>query len=248
MSVTTGRWSPRPGRVTTQWQVDGKNVAGATGNRFPLTSRHAGHRISVVVTARRYGYAPVSRTFTTSAVNRAPLTLTRHSTVTGHNIQRQVLRVTPGAVRQQATRHITWLRDGKPVAGANAATYTLTRRDVRRNVSARVTWTRPGYRPMVDETRGRFIRGILRLETHKTRLRRGVLFDITARVAGQRLSEPTRVVVRNGGRVRATGLMREGHLRIRVTGLPRGHRTLWFYFAPTGESINRAVSRRAYFR
>jgi len=105
-----------------------------------------------------------------------------------------------------------------------------------------------GYRTITEEVGRRTIRGTVRLATTKTRLRNGVRFDLVATVAGRRLTEPTRVVVRNGGRVRATGIMREGQLRLRVTGLPRGQRTLWFYIAPTSQSVNKIVSRRAWFR
>ncbi len=248
MTVTGGQWTPRPVHVSFQWLVDGEEVPGATGQHFDLTARHAGHRISVAVTAKRVGYAPETKTFTTSAVNRALLHQTRRSSLTGSAVRGQVLEVQPGAVKERSTRYVRWLRDGEPIKDATDLTYELRKRDVTHEISARVTYAKAGYRPVVDETGGRVVRGTLRIATKKTQIRRGVLFDITATVAGQRLPEDTRVVIRNGGRVRASGTMHDGHLKLRVKGLPRGHRTLWLYFAPTKVSANKIVSRQAWFR
>lgn len=57
-----GRWSPEATRVRYQWRADGKAIPRATRSTFRLTSRQAGKRISVKVTASRTGYATATRT------------------------------------------------------------------------------------------------------------------------------------------------------------------------------------------
>ena len=232
-----------------QWLVDGAKVPGATSQRFTLLPKHAGHKVSVAVTARRSGYEPVTRTLSMpSKVRRALMTKTRRSTVDGSRVRGQVLRVHPGAVKQSATRTVSWTRDGRPIKGATNLTYRLTKWDVGHNVAARVTWTKHGYEPVSESVGTRFVKGTVRLLTTKTRLRHGVRFDITATVAGRPLTDPARIKIGNNGRIRAAGTTDDGHLVLTVKGLSRGWRTLWFYVSATDESVNKITSRRAYFR
>ena len=45
----------------------------------------------------------------------------------------------------RAAMSLQWLRDGRPIAGATASRYTLTRADRDRKVSVRATARRYGY-------------------------------------------------------------------------------------------------------
>jgi hypothetical protein len=249
LSVSRGQWDPTPSSVSFQWLVDGAKVPGARSQRFTLLPKHAGHKVAVAVTARRSGYEAVTRTLAMpSKVRRAHMTQTRRSTVDGSRVRGQVLRVHPGAVKQSATRSVSWTRDGRPIKGATDLAYRLTKYDVGHHVAARVTWSKDGYEPVSESVGTRFVKGTVRLLTTKTRLRHGVRFAITATVAGKALTEPARVRIGNNGRFRASGTTRDGRLVLTVTGLSRGWHKLWFYVSATDESVSKITSRRAYFR
>ena len=62
LTVRTGVWTPKPVRLSVTWLRDGQVIRGAHGLRHRLTAADRGHRITVVVTGRRAGYAEVSRT------------------------------------------------------------------------------------------------------------------------------------------------------------------------------------------
>jgi surface antigen len=248
LRISSGTWSPQPVRLSYQWLVDGERVPGATSPRFGLAARHAGKKVTGTVTARRNGYAPVTRKVTTGPVQLGVMQSVRSSTLSGRPVRGETLRVRPGAVDRQATAKVQWLRDGRPIPGATGTAYELKRRDVARRVRARVTFTRPGYRAVAERVGGRLVKGKVRLVTTKKRVRNGIVFDVVAQVAGQRLADPTPIVVRWNGQVQARGVLENGRTRLRVTGLPRGQRVLWFRVARSPISVVKVVPRRAWFR
>ena len=60
LAVRTGEWGPGEVGLGIGWYRDGHLVAGGDHYRVRSADRH--HRITVVVTGRRAGYAPASRT------------------------------------------------------------------------------------------------------------------------------------------------------------------------------------------
>ncbi len=56
LSARVGSWAPVATGYRLQWRRDGRAIPGATGGSFALTTRDAGHRLSLVVVARRAGY------------------------------------------------------------------------------------------------------------------------------------------------------------------------------------------------
>lgn len=60
LTASTGRWSPAA-TFSYQWQRDGRPIARATGRSYALRAADRRHRIRVVVTATRSGYADTVR-------------------------------------------------------------------------------------------------------------------------------------------------------------------------------------------
>ncbi|HEX2057955.1 MAG TPA: CAP domain-containing protein [Actinomycetota bacterium] len=70
LRVDRGTWTPDPDTFDYQWLRAGAEVEGATGDTYRLTRRDKGKRISVLVTARRDGFADESAT--TAPTRRVP--------------------------------------------------------------------------------------------------------------------------------------------------------------------------------
>ncbi|WP_165570423.1 hypothetical protein [Aeromicrobium sp. IC_218] len=62
LRVRPGAYGPVPVRLTYQWLVGGKAVAGATRSTFKPRTAHRGQRVSVVVRVRSSGYTTVKVT------------------------------------------------------------------------------------------------------------------------------------------------------------------------------------------
>ena len=248
LTVTSGSWDPAPDSVTVQWLRDGAAIKGATSKRLALRPADAGHTVTATVTARRAGYEPVVRTFSPQRVALAVMKKVRSSTVAGGPVRGQVLRVTLGTTDRQAGRTVQWLRDGEAIEGATSAAYRLTRADVTRSITVRVTHAKPGYRSIIEEVGRRTVKGFVRLNSSRTRVRHGWVFALRPTVAGHALPDGSPVVLRYGARVVAHGVVRDGRLRLRVTDLPRGRRTLQFLVPSTAISVPMSTTRRPYFR
>ncbi len=248
LRATTGSWAPGPVTTSYRWLVDGEPVAGATQPRLWLGPRSAGRRVAFTVTATRTGYEPVTRTVTTAPVHRADLHQVERSTVTGTPLRGETMRVHPGAVREEATRSIQWLRDGDPIPGATKLTYQLVKADVTHQIRAAVTFSRLGYHSVSETPGGRTVKGTVRLATTKHRVRGGIVFDVVATVAGRPIPGPTAISVRGAGSIRDRAVLRDGHARLVVKQMPRGERRLWFYVDRTDISVPKAALRKARFR
>lgn len=148
-----GRWSPRAQTRTFQWKADGQPVAGATGRRLTLTSDLVDKVMTVSVTATHGAYRTLTATSAgTARVTAAPIVVEEEPVLEGEPLLGETLRLaTVGTASPEATRTLQWLRDGQPVRGATTRRYELTPRDLGSSITARVTWTREGYRPAVEE-------------------------------------------------------------------------------------------------
>lgn len=144
LSVNTGTWSPTPSSMSYQWLRDGKKIKGATGPAFIVRTKDRGHKISVRVTGRLLGYTTVTRTsakvkiikgFTSTAV-----------TVTGTPSVGGVLSgsLSSASPAPSGTRY-QWYADGRPIAGATSASFTLTAEQAGTSVTLAITASRSGY-------------------------------------------------------------------------------------------------------
>jgi hypothetical protein len=82
LRVRPATWSVQPDRVGYRWLRDGDRIRGAKGRRHVLTVADFGHRISVLVTARKEGSPRVK--VTSSATRRIGHRVRARHTVTYH--------------------------------------------------------------------------------------------------------------------------------------------------------------------
>ena len=147
LTARAGTWLPTPDRLSYQWRRDAVTIAGATSATYVLQPADAGKAISVVVTATRTAYTSASRTSTsTDPVAALVFDDAVKPTLDGTEVVGNTLRVSPGDWTPAPTSFTyQWLRDGDPIDGANASTYTLVGEDAESVINAEVTGIKLGY-------------------------------------------------------------------------------------------------------
>jgi hypothetical protein len=147
LTARAGTWLPTPDGLSYQWRRDAVTIAGATSATYVLQPADAGKAISVVVTATRTAYTSASRTSTsTDPVAALVFDDAVKPTLDGTEVVGNTLRVSPGDWTPAPTSFTyQWLRDGDPIDGANASTYTLVGEDAESVISAEVTGIKLGY-------------------------------------------------------------------------------------------------------
>jgi surface antigen len=145
LSALPGTWSPAPTRLIYQWTADGSPIEGATTPTLIPGPELVGKAIGFTVTARKWGYDPVTLSSTTQRVAAGTLSTTVPPVLSGTPRLGQVLTVDPGAYTPEGTVAVQWLRDGVAVPGATATSYPLTATDLGTRLSATTTVTRPGF-------------------------------------------------------------------------------------------------------
>jgi hypothetical protein len=156
LTVSPGTWrGDRPLAFAYQWircsraMSNCRNVAGATGNRYRLTSSDVGRRLLVVVTARNAAGTGSAQSGATAPIARAASSpaSTAPPTISGTPQEGQPLTATSGAWAgtQPITVTYQWLRCDRnggscaAIAGATAQSHALTSADVGQTVRVRVT-------------------------------------------------------------------------------------------------------------
>jgi hypothetical protein len=134
-----------PGASTAvQWQRDGADVPGAAAPAYVLTRNDAGRTMTVRTSSSMAGRSTVAGGST--AVNVAALS-TRRPTVKGTAKVRKRLSVKSKGtfIAPGHTYRYQWFRGGKKISRATKTAYNLTSKDRRKQISVRVTVTRPGF-------------------------------------------------------------------------------------------------------
>ncbi|WP_427018368.1 carboxypeptidase regulatory-like domain-containing protein [Pseudarthrobacter sp. P1] len=148
LTATTGVWSPAPVALAYQWKRAGVAIAGATAATYTLTSTDVGKTITVTVTGSKAGYATTSKTSVATAAVTAPKALTAAPvpTISGSAVSGLKLTATTGVWSPAPVAlAYQWKRAGVAIAGATAATYTLTSTDVGKAITVTVTGSKAGY-------------------------------------------------------------------------------------------------------
>ncbi|WP_156368155.1 MULTISPECIES: CHAP domain-containing protein [unclassified Aeromicrobium] len=144
--ASTPAWSPTA-QVSYQWYADGKPIPGATSAVHTVDADQLGAKVRVLATATRPGYT--SRTLAserlTGPVAPGGFTTTPRPELTGEESVGSTLTATTAPWSPEATLAHQWYADGKPIAGATSATYTLTAADRGKKVRVIVTGTRDGF-------------------------------------------------------------------------------------------------------
>lgn len=156
LTASPGTWrGDRPMSFSYQWVRCSRavsncaNVAGATGNRYTLTSRDLGRRLIVSVTARNAAGGASAQSRATSAVARrgaAPAN-TSPPTISGTPQEGQTLTAAAGgwSGAQPISFAYQWLRCDRnggscaPISNATGQSYTLSSADIGQTVRVRVT-------------------------------------------------------------------------------------------------------------
>lgn len=161
LTASPGNWNRQPERFTYQWQrcnataTSCSAIAGATAQSYTATPTDRDTRLVVVVTAINAGGSASKTSPPTSLVQEAqkftPPSNTALPTISGTLTDGHTLTSTEGTWGgDPSTRAFQWLRCDaagsacSAIAGATAATYTLTSADVAARLRTRVTATNPG--------------------------------------------------------------------------------------------------------
>lgn len=149
LTVSTGAWDESGLTYAYAWLRAGTPIAGATAASYaPTAADLAAGSVTARVTASRAGGAsgaPATATPTRVLAGDAA-TAGVAPRVSGIPVTGQVLSGTPGSWSAPGlTLAHQWLRDGAPIAGATAASYTLVAADAGAEVALRVTAARAGY-------------------------------------------------------------------------------------------------------
>ncbi|MER7796238.1 CHAP domain-containing protein [Microbacterium sp. NPDC096154] len=145
LTAKPGTWGPAPVTLAYQWLRNGAAITGATAPTYRVTVADGGAKLAVRVTGGKTGYTTAAKTSTAVTVPRPALTAPV-PTVGGTLRVGSTLSATAGKWAPSGVAlTYQWLRNGSPIAGATARTYRLTRADVGKTVTVRVTGTLKGY-------------------------------------------------------------------------------------------------------
>lgn len=145
LTAAPGTWSPAPVTLNYQWYRGTAKISGATARTYTLVKEDAGQKVSVRTTGVKSGYTTTTRETAGVSVPRV-LTVPASVSFAGTATVGTKLTARPGEWGPSpVTLAYQWLRDGQPIAGATASTYTLVNADAARKISVRVTGSKSGY-------------------------------------------------------------------------------------------------------
>ena len=133
--------------VNYQWLLDGTPISGATAISYTVPESAYNRVLSCQVTAANGDTAPITASSRKATVAVGPaLRATGAPTMTGPVRKGQRLTAKVGSFTPAATTtSFQWLRDGKAIASATAASYVVGAADTGRLVSVTVTVQRAGW-------------------------------------------------------------------------------------------------------
>lgn len=142
LRATTGAW-PRGTTFAYRWYANGTAITSATRSTYTPTAAQAGRRLTVRVTGT---LDQRSATLTSRAATVRPGTLTHTKPgITGTPRVGASLRARPGTWTPKATTTYRWYAAGRAIRGATKATLRLTRTELGKHITVRVTGRRAGY-------------------------------------------------------------------------------------------------------
>ncbi len=156
LTASAGTWEPSDVTVAYQWLSDGDEIAGATGSSYSLRRKDLRSSIAVTVTATSPGAAPVAATSDARTVKLGTFEVPGDAELKGQNADNpnvgERIGVKAADVRGDVTVEYQWLRNGKVIRGETGEWYRIEKQDRRDKLSVRVTYSRPGYQDVEQET------------------------------------------------------------------------------------------------
>ena len=144
LMVQPGAWTDGTA-FSYRWFANGRVIAGATASTLLLTADLVGAVIAVEVTGMKTGYQTAVRS-STATPPVAGLTFSAPTpTIKGSAVVGATLSAAAGSWKPAPTLAYQWLADGKAIAGATAAAFTITPAQLSKKLSVRVTGSAPGY-------------------------------------------------------------------------------------------------------
>lgn len=152
LTASAGTWSHPGATLSYQWLADGRPVVGATAADFVPTTAHAGHAITLEVTAVLPDADPVvARAARAALVVHGPARLRGTPRLVGALRVGSTVRVGGAAPAQPGTStRYEWFVDGRVVRGATGAALLLRPEHVGRRISARAHLSAHAYSPAVE--------------------------------------------------------------------------------------------------
>lgn len=146
LTADPGVWSPDGVAFTYAWYRNGQPIMGANGKTYELTPEDVYSAVQVFITGSKTGYT--STQAGAAAVQVRPAALV-HSTpkLSGVMASGQTLTVDPGTWSPGVTFRYQWLRNGEDISGATKSSYTLTSKDVGKQIGVYMTGEKRGYTP-----------------------------------------------------------------------------------------------------
>ncbi len=147
LTAGTGSWSAAPSSYAYQWKADGTAIAGATGATYTVPAKLLGKKITVTVTARRSGHPDGQSTSAavTVAKGDAPKA-TAKPVISGKVKVGAKLTAGKGTWAPKPSSYTyQWKADGKAIAGATGATYTVPAKLLGKKVTVTVTAVLTGH-------------------------------------------------------------------------------------------------------
>lgn len=141
LRAAVGGWAPSDAKTSYQWLRNGKAINGATSSTYKLTRADLGKRISFKATGSKYGWSSDSVTSKqTSPVRAAAVSNKAAPVISGSRMDGFTLTASNGSWSPASVSiKYQWLRDGKVIKGATAKRYQLTKADVGKQISVKVT-------------------------------------------------------------------------------------------------------------
>ncbi|MDO3395231.1 hypothetical protein QWJ41_05845 [Nocardioides sp. SOB44] len=232
LTVADPAWNTDDVEQTYQWLRDGAPITGASAASHLLAPADLGRSISVAVTGTKEGWtsATVDSNALTTTVGDA-IVATLQPRVSGTPALGQTLTATPGTWGTGETPAFgyQWLRDGGPITGATQASYVVTLADLGRDLSLRVTATRPAYAPGSFTTAGLPVARVATSTTAKAarkKIRQGRAAVLRITVDAGAASPDGKVRIDEGTKRLRTFKVATGTKKVRVTKLGRGKHVL----------------------
>ncbi|KAB2591348.1 hypothetical protein [Streptomyces arboris] len=147
LTAGTGSWSVAPSSYAYQWKADGTAIAGVTAATYTVPAKLLGKKITVTVTARRSGHPDGQSTSAavTVAKGDAPKA-TAKPVISGKVKVGAKLTAGKGTWAPKPSSYTyRWKADGKAIAGATGATYTVPAKLLGKKVTVTVTAVLTGH-------------------------------------------------------------------------------------------------------